>query len=377
MVETLISSHEFEPNPKHEIEQKFAPLFPEELSRFRESAQPIEQFYLSHPSEEFSLRLRQHCRGGRLIHTATLKNTGQLSPGGLDRLEVETPIDDETYDLYKSQDTPTIKKLRAEPIRNIAVDFFEDGRVLVESENPTSLTAFTDRYSLTDCLVEVTGDRTADNEWQAHFKYRQEHGGQAALAPVEVLDTGLIVDQIWRHATQSTLTTIAICGRSGSGKSTLVSEISDQLGLRGIKPIVLSTDDYHRGKSWLERYKGGTWTDWDAPIVYDTVDLSKDLDRLAHGRAIVKRRFDFTLEEPVFDGTIPPAPVVIVEGIYAGSPDITPALRYDIPTPLATCIGRRLLRDLKERPQFADPKKSLRYIIEQAEPAYRRQLNHE
>jgi hypothetical protein len=42
-------------------------------------------------------------------------------------------------------------------------------------------------------------------------------------------------------------------------------------------------------------------------------------------------------------------------------------------TGLATCIGRRLLRDLRERPEFADPEISLRYMLSEAEPAYRAQ----
>lgn len=373
MIETLTPNYEFEQKPNREVERKFVPLFPERLDRFRESAQPIEQFYLSHPSEEFSLRLREASQDGWLVHTVTLKSAGQISTDGLDRLEVEAPIDAATYDLYRQQDGPVIRKLRAEPMKNIAVDFFEDGRILVESENPISLAAFTGRYALANSLAEVTGDRTADNEWQAHFKYRQEHDGQSAMEPAAALDVDLIVDQLWRHISKSNLTTVAICGRSGSGKSTLVQEITSQMKPQGIKPIVLSTDDYHRGKAWLEHYKGGRWTDWDAPIVYDTAELAEDLQRLRAGQPIVKRRFDFETEEPVFDGTLSPTPLVIIEGIYAGSADITPSLRYDLPTPLATCIGRRLLRDLKERPQFADPVKSLRYMIEYAEPAYQKQ----
>ncbi|HET6622514.1 MAG TPA: hypothetical protein VFG56_01120 [Candidatus Saccharimonadales bacterium] len=374
MIETLEPNYEFEPQPNREIEKKFTPLFPEKLDLFRESAQPMEQFYLSHPDEEFCLRLREYSKDGWLVHTATLKSRGEITAQGLDRVEIETPIDPATYDLYRQDDLPTIRKLRAEPVKNIAIDFFEDGGVLIESENPISLTAFIGRHALDNGLAEVTGDRTADNEWRAHFKYRQEHGGQSVSESTIDLDVGSIVDQIQQQTTKSKMTTVAICGRSGSGKSTLVQEITRQLNLNDTESVVLSTDDYHRGKTWLEHHKGGVWTEWDAPIVYDTAELAEDLHRLRAGQAIVKRRFDFESEEPIFDGVISPASVVIIEGIYAGSDDIKPTFRHDLPTPLATCIGRRLLRDLKERPQFGDPVKSLRYMIEQAEPAYRRQL---
>lgn len=37
--------------------------------------------------------------------------------------------------------------------------------------------------------------------------------------------------------------------------------------------------------------------------------------------------------------------------------------------------GGRLLRDLRERPQFADPAASLGYMLSEAEPAYRDQTS--
>lgn len=373
MVETLTASYEFEHQPHREIEQKFLPLFPEELEVFRESAQPIEQFYLSHPSEDFSLRLRQAVKAGELTYIATLKSRGQLTAAGLDRLEVEAPITAATYELYKQLDGPIIRKLRAEPMKNIAVDFFDDGQIVVESENPISLSAFTGRYGLSASLADVTGDHITDNEWRAAFNYRREHAGQSAWQPADSLDVNIVLDEVGRRASQNQLTIVAICGRSGSGKSTLVRQLNDGLAKQGLASLTLSTDDYHRGKTWLEHYQGGPWTDWDAPIVYDTSELVSDLARLRQRQEIVKRRFDFAREEPVFDGVVGPAPVVIIEGIYASNSDLAPDLRYDMPTPLATCIGRRLLRDLAERPQFAEPAKSLRYIIEKAEPAYQNQ----
>ena len=52
---------------------------PDTLSDMRERARPIEQFYLSHPSEPFSLRLREELNlSGKLEYSATLKDRGQL-----------------------------------------------------------------------------------------------------------------------------------------------------------------------------------------------------------------------------------------------------------------------------------------------------------
>lgn len=147
-----------------------------------------------------------------------------------------------------------------------------------------------------------------------------------------------------------------------------------KLSTYGIASDVISTDDYHRGASWLEQYNSGVeWSEWDHPIVYDTLKMARDIELLQAGQVVPRYEIDFSIAEPVLKGEISPVPVLIIEGIYAGSSDLNniSATRYDVPTPLATCIGRRLKRDLNDRPQFANPKTSLLYMIEQAEPMYR------
>jgi uridine kinase len=141
----------------------------------------------------------------------------------------------------------------------------------------------------------------------------------------------------------------------------------------------ISTDDYHRGKAWLESTYGAPWTNWDAPEVYDTRLLNYDLWQFSQGLAIDARRFDFAQEESVIEGRIEPCELLLVEGIYAGSPDLEDRrhLHIAIPTPLATSIGRRLARDQQEgrlNASLADPKAILRYQLEVAEPMYQQQL---
>lgn len=378
VTELLSAAGEFERPPIREVERKYLPLFPEQLNKFRLEAMPIEQLYLSHPSEPFSLRLRETLRGGELVYTATLKDRGQNTSEGLDRLEVETVVDSKTYEYYKQLEHVPIKKLRSEPSNDIAIDWYEDGHVHIESEHPSAIeTLGVTRDIPQQHLIDITGEKIADNEWRAHIDYRRLHDGAEALVPAPELHPSTIASRIEYHLGRREITIATIAGRSGSGKSTVVAEIQAQLRQRGIDSTVLSSDDYHRGKTWLESYKGGTWTEWDAPIVYDLPALHQDIETLRSGRTIVKREFDFSSEEPVRTGIVEVAPVILIEGIYArdASFESIADLRFDIPTPLATCVGRRLLRDLKERPQFAEPEKSLRYILEQAEPAWRAQLN--
>lgn len=375
-VETLVISPEFERKPNRETERTYLPVFPEVLEQeYRERATPVEQFYLSHPDEEFSLRLREDFdEKGMACYTATLKDRGQLHENGLKRLEIEAEITPELYDYYRSPDCPMIRKLRAYANRHVSIDFFEDGSVHAEAEDPIAWTAFADTAH-TD-FVDVTGDKQVRSEWKAHLAFRRERGYEA-LQPQADLSVSTIVQDILATRCPENVHFVQIGGRSGSGKSTIVRNLRKQLSEYGLSSEVISTDDYHRGEKWLSEYSGGEqWCDWDDPIVYDTEHMADDLARLASGERIAKREVDFTgIVESKIVGEIRPVDVLIIEGIYAGSPDLALFAdnKYEMPTPLATCIGRRLRRDLLERPEFADATKSLRYMLEYAEPRYRAQ----
>ena len=368
-------NYEFEQKSYREIEKKFLPIFPEHLDIYRASATPVEQYYLSHPNEPFSLRLRESlCADGTLCYEATLKDSGSLTPGGIDRMEITTQIDSALYSYFKRDSLPLLRKLRAEPLPGITIDFYDDGSAQVESEHPEHWQRFIDLYG--DYFVDITSDRLSSNEWRAHLSFRRANNGVEALKPAPELDPSAIVQDILAARTTMLPIVVHIGGRSGSGKSTIVQEVSKQLDQLTLSSTVMSTDDYHRGTSSLMKINNGQpWEHWDEPIVYDTVAMAEDLAHLYNGKSIYRRSIDWGSVEPIFDGVITPSDVVIIEGIYALSPDITKQdeLCYETTTPLATCIGRRLLRDMRERPEFADPVKSLRYMLREAEPAYRAQ----
>ena len=373
-LETIKMTNEFEQNISYEIERKFVPVFPERLEVFREQARPIEQYYVSNPKEPFSLRFRETLTpNGELRYEATLKDSGVAGSGGLRRIEVTAPVEASLYQYYHDESTPLVRKLRAEPRPGITIDFYEDGSIQVESENEQEWQAFIAEHG--DMFVEVTGDASSTNEWKAHLSFRRLHEGREALPVKADLDVDTIVNDTIRSAECTRV--IHIGGRSGSGKSTIVREVSEKLERVGLTSTVMSTDDYHRGTTWLREFNGGEpWTHWDDQIVYDTKAMAIDLQNLIGGQAIYERGIDWTVAEPILTGNvIAPVDVIIIEGIYAQSPDITrdTDLTYEMTTSLATCVGRRLLRDMRERPQFADPAASLDYMLREAEPAYRAQ----
>lgn len=383
MVKTLIGNQEFEQPHYRETEEKFVPVFPEQLSHFRHEARPIEQLYLSHPDEAFSLRLREKLEtDGTLSYSATLKDRGTQTPEGLQRLEVETAITPEAYDYYHAQEQyPRLQKLRAEPHANIVIDFYEDGDVRLESEHPLSLRAFLDHTQTPPALMPAYGSHV-DNEWRAHYLYLQTHEGKSPDRSETNFDEMAldITRQIYQAYLERKCAIVGIGGRSGSGKSTLLREVASQLHDTIPTILTLSTDDYHRGKTWLETYNGGQpWTNWDDPVVYDTAALAQDLARLADGQLIAGRRFNFDTEEPEVTGMIEPpktSSLVLVEGIHAHSPDLRPTLHgyHEVATPIATCIGRRLQRDFfdgdRVNESLASPEAILRYMLETAEPTY-------
>ena len=143
MIETLQSTPEFEQSTPREKERTYLPLSPEQLAEYRTRARPVEQYYLSRIDEPFSLRLRETIdHDGSLQYTSTLKDRGTLGADGLDRLEVEIPVSADWYDYYKSEEAPIVRKLRADVNNHVAIDFYEDGSITIESEDPIAWQAF-------------------------------------------------------------------------------------------------------------------------------------------------------------------------------------------------------------------------------------------
>lgn len=364
---------------RQEVERKLLPLDPSLFEPYKQIAVPIEQIYLNRPDEDFTLRVRAaHTPAGE-EYTATLKNKGIMTPHGLSRLEVETSISRETYQQYAAADHPRIKKLRATLAPGVTIDWIEGIELpLIEVEDSAHLpsaAAFYEDYQA--ALVEVTGDPQYDNSTIAfeHFN--------GSFEPLPELNAGMIVDDmIAQLSTGKPQVVVGISGMSGSGKTTLANEVASELlsrfGERLPAPVRVSTDDYHRGKAYLETTYHMPWTNWDAPEVYDTAALAHDLEKLRAGEVIEKKHFDFEREETVVDGLLLPSPFVIVEGIFAGSRDLTNVrdLHYNVPTPIATTIGRDLRRLMhSDRPNnsISSPEARLRYQLETAVPTYQAQ----
>lgn len=374
MIEKIDTNKDIDSNREslNEIERQFVASHPQAFESLKDDLelQVIEQIYLSHPDEPFNLRLRETITSDGTSYTATLKDRGTLTTEGLSRREIETPISQQAYTYYKSSGAyPFLRKLRAEPEPGVVVDWCEGlSAPIIEIEASANQDYYEQNRHL---LIDRTGSPEVSSEQLAHnLSPNMLPGTPEAITPQEILAR---IMALRREGTDPIV--VGISGRSGSGKTTIAKSLLELAG-HYLTTARISTDDYHRGKTWLENTYGQPWTNWDAPEVYDTKQLNFDLFQLSQGVSINSYAFDLATEEPVITGRIEPSELIIVEGIYAGSSDLrdTRHLHVAVPTPLATSVGRRIVRDMNHlNDSFASPQAILRYQLEVAEPTYRAQ----
>lgn len=366
-----------------EKEWKLVITDPTTVERYKSTAYPIEQLYLSAPHDEFSLRLRRSTTEAGPTFTATIKDRGEVVGSLLQRVEGETPITEEAFAYYQRDPSVVrLHKLRAEPTPGITIDYFEGDMaplMEVEGKDPAGLLENFARTGNMDII------RSARNETESHhatneaIAYRLS-GQERIEAPenVEAFMQRVVEEMVARYVTGKNTVIVGLSGMSGSGKSTIAEGIRKEIETlygKEFSPIIVSTDDYHRGKQWLEKTYGAPWTNWDDARVYNTPELAADLALYQQGVPLQKRHFDFASEERVYDGELPKSPFVIVEGLFAGSEDLETVrdAHFNIPVGNATAIGRdvrRLVIENRANAAFPTPEARLRYQIETALPTY-------
>ena len=375
-VEQARNNPEFQ--KRREREQKMMAVSPDLLDVFKADSVPIEQVYLSHPDEEFSLRVRAKYSPEGTTYMATLKDGGEIVDGVLDRLEVEEEISQEAYEYYANNGLyPHVRKLRSEPLPGLSIDFIEGMDTPVVEFEGSDLETSSFATLLKTGLVDMTDSTELHNEVIAH----RLHQGEVLKPSAETLESlsmRMFKDMVATYTLGYKQVVVGVSGMSGSGKTTVVHDLEKALietfG-EEFRPLVLSSDDYHRGKKWLESEYGAPWTNWDDPRVYNTAELADDLKKLSEGEPVMRKHFDFGTEEVVYDEIIDPRPFVIVEGLFAGSPDLQPVrhLHYEVPTGIATSVGRdvrRLILENRANGSIGSPEARLKYQLETALPTY-------
>ncbi len=343
------------PKPLIEYERKY--LGAPEIEPTRESV-GITQYYLSHSDEPAELRLRREtATDGTAEYTITLK-AGEPPL----RTEVETETTAEAYETWLAAKTSDIIDKRRTTIAKAGgawmIDRFNGSDLIItEAEG--------EEVEQPEGLPEITKDKSYKNSRLARVQPATPEAGY----PVDSI-TSRITDL---QRTLQRPVIIAVAGASGSGKTTAATTIRDLLGTEA---TILHQDDYYHGKTELRRRNGAFFTpNWDHPEALDLETLATHLEALKNGEPVDQPLYDMVTSDPKVETRhINPhaTPVIIVEGIYTLLPEIAEHadLRIYIETPLATRIGRRILREIGEQRTFS-PTDNLRYMLEIAEPTYR------
>jgi uridine kinase len=124
---------------------------------------------------------------------------------------------------------------------------------------------------------------------------------------------------------------VLIAGPSSSGKTTFSKRLSVQLQVSGLKPLIISLDDYFVDREFTPRDETGEY-DFESIDAIDIKLFNEHLLSLFKGEEVEIPRFDF------HDGKRLRGPkmicgednIIIVEGIHALNPNLTPRIEKEL-----------------------------------------------
>lgn len=130
------------------------------------------------------------------------------------------------------------------------------------------------------------------------------------------------------YAKRDKVKVVLIAGPSASGKTTFSKRLAVQLAVNGMKPVMISLDDYFvdREKTPLDEF--GEY-DFEAIEAIDVEFFNQHLLQLFKGEAIELPRFSFALGKRLPSGKLlqlGPNSILIVEGIHGMNPKLIPQI---------------------------------------------------
>ena len=124
---------------------------------------------------------------------------------------------------------------------------------------------------------------------------------------------------------------VFISGPSSSGKTTFSKRLQIQLLVDGIKPEVLSMDDYFVNRVDTPKDENGEY-DFETVKAVDLAFFQQQMHELLDGEEVELPTYDFTIGERVFRGRklkLQKDSVLVIEGLHALNPCVLPDVDKD------------------------------------------------
>lgn len=178
-------------------------------------------------------------------------------------------------------------------------------------------------FSVFDQFVEWNSIMHLDNVGDFDNAMRQGQGA-SLLKVYEALHekyVGKVADEIHQRGN---VKIIMISGPSSSGKTTFSKRLSVQLAVLGLRPVVLSMDDYFVNREDTPKDENGEW-DFEHLHAIDHELFNTQLNQLLNGEEIKLPTFNFEDgHRHYYGGTMQMTDdmVLVIEGIHALNPEL-------------------------------------------------------
>lgn len=212
------------------------------------------------------------------------------------------------------------------------LELFGDGFVVVMplKEDPTKL----ESVAIQPKLFEVF---TLSKEWSrilqvdniGSLNQMALQGNSSELIQVgEALQEknfARVADHIHHLYTEQGVRLVLIAGPSSSGKTTFSKRLSVQLRVLGLKPQVISLDDYFVERSQTPLDEQGNY-DFESLKALDIAHFNSDMNRLFAGEEVELPKFNFQTGSRFYSGRkmkLGESSILIVEGIHGLNPELS------------------------------------------------------
>ena len=121
---------------------------------------------------------------------------------------------------------------------------------------------------------------------------------------------------------------VLISGPSSSGKTTSAKRLGIQLGVLGLRPVMISLDDYFVDREKTPLDENGDY-DYEALEAIDLELFNDHLARLIRGESVDIPRYDFITGRRTWHNaplTLDERSILIIEGIHGLNPRLTPSI---------------------------------------------------